>query len=96
MYCAATDIDTLNRVLAFGTKMVKGKIFGIPGILLGLSKLRGIQSVCLLVETTAQDKPDIDGAIAALKIISAMLRIKVDLSSMKLLAPLIKEEVVST
>ncbi|MFH0748954.1 MAG: PAC2 family protein [Candidatus Bathyarchaeota archaeon] len=52
VYCTATDFKTLDKALTYGLSIVQGHIFGISGLLLGLAKIRGMEGLCLLVETT--------------------------------------------
>lgn len=96
VYCAATDLGSLNRALAFGVKKIGGRIFGSTGILLGLSKLRGMRGICLLAETSDPNVPDLDAAKAVLKVVGAMLKVKLDLSNMESLIETIRRNTILT
>jgi uncharacterized protein (TIGR00162 family) len=79
IYCAATDAETLNRVLALGTKIMVGQIFGIAGLLVGLGRLRGLKGFSLLVDTLGTH-PDADATRSALTTLNKFLNFNVDLS----------------
>ena len=79
LYCAATDLATLKDSLDLGTKIMVGHIFGIAGILIGLSKLRGVKGFALLVDTLGM-VPDVNATKQALKALGKYLSLEVDLS----------------
>ena len=79
LYCAASDRDTLQDVLDLGAKIIGGRIFGVAGLLIGLSRLRGLRGFCLLAETPGL-YPDAVAAREVLKAVCRMLHLKVDLS----------------
>jgi hypothetical protein len=82
MFCAATDIDTLNEVLSLGTKMMVGQIFGVAGLLVGLARLKSFRGFALLVETLGT-YPDESAARVVLGSISRFLNISLDLSRIR-------------
>ena len=81
MYSAATDQETLKEALDLGTKVMVGHIFGIAGLLIGLSKLRKKNGFALLVDTLGM-YPDANAARYALTALSKYLSLNVDLSKL--------------
>jgi uncharacterized protein (TIGR00162 family) len=81
LYCTASDKETLKEALDLGAKVMKGHIFGVAGLLVGLSKLRNINGLCLLVETCGL-YPDSDAAREVLKILKTMLNLDVNLKNL--------------
>jgi len=79
LYCAASDAQTLKEALDLGAEVMEGQIFGIAGLLVGLSKLWNMRSFCLLAETPGF-YPDAAAAREVLNAICKMLHLKVDLS----------------
>jgi len=79
LYCAASDRDTLQDAFGLGAKIIGGQIFGVAGLLIGLSTLRGMRGFCLLAETPGL-YPDAVAAREVLKAVCRMLHLKVDLS----------------
>ncbi len=79
LYCAASDEDTLHVALGLGTKVMVGNIFGIAGLLVGLSRLRNMHSFALLVETVGIS-PDSGGTKTALSALNKFLGLSVDLA----------------
>jgi len=78
LYCAASDLQTLHEALSFGAKIIGGHIFGVAGLLVGLSKLRGMRGLCLLSETPGY--PDASAAREVLNVVCKMLQLKIDLA----------------
>mgnify|MGYP002153768770 CR=1 FL=1 len=85
IYCAASDLETLNEVLNLGTKMMVGQIFGVAGLVIGLGKLRGFKGYSLLVETPGT-YPDANAARCALSTLSKHLNLNIDLSRLDVAA----------
>jgi len=81
IYCAGSDSETLNEVLKLGAKIMVGQIFGVAGIMVGLSKLRGIKSFSLLVETLGA-YPDANATRHALTTLNKFLKVNIDLSKL--------------
>jgi uncharacterized protein (TIGR00162 family) len=81
MYSAATDQETLNEALDLGTKVMVGHIFGIAGLLIGLSRLRNMKGFALLVDTLGM-YPDANAARYALTALGKHLNLNVDLSKL--------------
>ncbi len=79
LYCAATDEATLKAVLTLDVKIMVGHIFGIAGLVIGLSKLRNLKAFALLVDTLGM-YPDVAGTKAALNVLNNYLGLNVDLS----------------
>jgi hypothetical protein len=55
LYCAASDETTLQETQGLGTKVMVGHIFGIAGLVVGLSRLRNMNAFALLVDTVGTD-----------------------------------------
>jgi len=81
IYCAASDLETLKEALNLGAKIMVGQIFGVAGIMVGLSKLRGIKSFSLLVETFGA-YPDANATRHALTTLNKFLKVNIDLSKL--------------
>ena len=59
-----------------------GHIFGIAGILVGLSKLRNMKGFALLVDTVGM-VPDANATRVALTALGTYLKLKIDLSQVE-------------
>jgi len=81
IYCAASDPETLNEALSLGTKIMVGQIFGVAGLIVGLSKIRELRGFSLLVETLGT-YPDVNAASLALSALSKYLNLSLDLSKL--------------
>jgi proteasome assembly chaperone (PAC2) family protein len=57
-------------------------IVGASGLLLGLGKIRGVEAVCLMGETSGYFV-DPKGAEAVLRILSTLLKVEVDFSALQ-------------
>jgi uncharacterized protein len=79
LYTAASDEATLKDALALGCKVMVGKIFGMAGLVIGLSRLRNLHAFTLLVDTIGM-YPDVSGTKTALTALSKYLNINADLS----------------
>ena len=80
LYCTASDTETLQEALDLGVKIMKGHIFGVAGLLVGLCKLRTMKGLCLLAETSIY--PDAVATREILKVINTMLHLKVNLEKL--------------
>ncbi|MCW4016641.1 MAG: PAC2 family protein [Candidatus Bathyarchaeota archaeon] len=78
LYCTASDKETLQDALDFGAKIMKGHIFGVAGLLVGLCKLRGIKGLCLLAETCGF-YPDAVATREIMNVLNPMLHLNVNL-----------------
>ena len=81
IYCTASDKKTLQEALDLGIKIMKGHIFGVAGLLIGLSKLRNIKGLGLLAETSGF-YPDAVATREILKVINTMLNLNVNLEKL--------------
>jgi uncharacterized protein (TIGR00162 family) len=79
LYTAASDEATLNEVMSLGTKIMVGHIFGIAGLVVGLSKLRDLKAFALLVDTVGM-VPDANATRVALTALGKLLNLTMDLS----------------
>jgi hypothetical protein len=85
LYCAASDSETLKEARDLGAEIMEGQIFGIAGLLVGLSRLWNMKAFCLLAETLGF-YPDASAAREVLNAICKMLHLKVDLSRLDVAA----------
>jgi len=84
VYAAVTSPDLIPHIKEHGAIAERGgtgNIIGASGILLGLGKLRGIEGVCLMGETSGF-YPDPKSAKAVLTVLINMLGIKVSLAEL--------------
>jgi hypothetical protein len=81
LYFAATDKETVSKLLDIDAEIIKGQIFGAAGLLVGIGKLRGFRGFCLLAETLGA-YPDSIATHEILKVICTLLDLKVNLDSL--------------
>jgi uncharacterized protein (TIGR00162 family) len=82
LYCTASDKETLQEALDLGVKVMKGHIFGVAGLLVGLCKLRkNMRGLCLLAETAGL-YPDAVATREVLKALRRMLHLEISLKSL--------------
>jgi len=79
IHSAASDEPTVQEALSLGTKMMIGHIFGIAGLVVGLSKLRDIKAFALLVDTVGIN-PDANATRVMLTALAKYLDLTLDLS----------------
>jgi uncharacterized protein (TIGR00162 family) len=79
IYCAASDRETLEKILNLGTKIMVGQIFGIAGIMVGLARLRGVKSFSLLVDTLGT-YPDAEATRCTLSVLNKFMDMHIDLA----------------
>ncbi len=82
LYCAASDKETLKDALNLDARVMKGHIFGVAGLLVGLCKLRNMRGLCLLAETPGM-YPDAVASREVLKALRKMLNLKISLKELK-------------
>ena len=80
LYCTASDIKTVKEALDLKIKIMNGHIFGVAGLLVGLSRLRNIKSLCLLAETTGM-YPDAVATKEIMKVLHKILNLKTNLKN---------------
>jgi len=85
IYCTASDKETLQETLELGAKIMKGHIFGVAGLLIGLCKLRNMKGLCLLAETSGL-YPDAEASQEVMKKINTILNLKVNLENVNIAA----------
>jgi uncharacterized protein (TIGR00162 family) len=81
LYCTASDTQTLQDALGLGAKVMKGHIFGVAGLIVGLCKLRNMRGLCLLAETSGL-YPDSVATREVLKALRKMLQLKISLKNL--------------
>jgi uncharacterized protein (TIGR00162 family) len=90
VYCTTTTSALLEESKAHGAQLLdNGVIGGENGIITGLAKKRNVEGACLLAETHGYQTPtgeyviDPRAAKAALKVLTSMLNLKVDMEPME-------------
>ncbi len=81
LYCAASDPETLKHAQNLGAETIEGQIFGIAGLLIGLSRLWNIHSFCLLAETPGT-YPDTKAAREVLTAINKILHTQANMTQL--------------
>ncbi|MDG6222417.1 MAG: PAC2 family protein [Candidatus Bathyarchaeota archaeon] len=81
IYCTASDKETLQEVLDLGAKIMKGHIFGVAGLLVGLCKLRNFKGLSLLAETPGL-YADAVATREVLKMLNTLLNLKVNVDDL--------------
>lgn len=86
---ATTSNELVKEMKSFGITFPKGEpgsgIVGASGLLLGLGKLMGIDSVCLMGETSGYFA-DPKAATAVLEVLTRILKVKVDFKELEIKA----------
>ena len=80
LYCTASDLQTLQTALDVNIKIMKGHIFGVAGLLVGLCKLRNMTGLCLLAETSGL-YPDAVATREIMKALRKLLNLKINLKN---------------
>jgi uncharacterized protein (TIGR00162 family) len=90
VYCTTTSLALLEEAKANGAQLLDhGVIGGENGIITGLAKKKNVEGACLLAETHGYQTPtgeyviDPRAAKAALKVLTSMLNLKVDMEPME-------------
>lgn len=83
IYCTASNKETLKDALDLGAKIMKGHIFGVAGLLVGLCKFRNVNGLCLLAETPGL-YPDAKATREILKMINEMFYLNVNLENLNI------------
>jgi uncharacterized protein (TIGR00162 family) len=90
VYCTTTTLALLEEAKAHGAQLLNnGVIGGENGIITGLAKKKNVEGACLLAETHGYQTPtgeyvlDPRAAKAALKVLTSMLNLKVDMEPME-------------
>ncbi|MBS7655387.1 PAC2 family protein [Candidatus Bathyarchaeota archaeon] len=78
IYCTATNKEILMKASNLGAKILYGKVFGAAGVLPGLAKLKGLNGLCILVDSLGV-YPDASAAQAALKFLSSYLNFPISI-----------------
>lgn len=82
LYFAATDKKIASELLEIGAKIIKGQIFGVAGLLVGIGRLRGFRGFCLLAETLGL-YPDKTATHEVLNVVCGMLNLRVNHDSLE-------------
>jgi len=81
IHCTASDKQALQDALKLDTVIMKGHIFGVAGLLVGLCKLRDMKGLALLVETPGM-YPDAGATKEILKALNKILNLKIDVKDL--------------
>ena len=94
VYAVVSHPQLLDEIKRFGIEAMPGEgtIRGLNGLLIGYSRLKDVESACLLGETYLVDSMDVLAALAVTKKVSQMLDLDVDLSEMEEIARKVSEE----
>jgi len=82
LYYAASGSEAARIAADLGADVLKGQIYGVAGLLVGLAALRGIEGFCLLAETTG-DHLDVAAAREVLSAIRGILGLNIDLEELR-------------
>jgi len=86
VYGAATSVELVEEMKKIGATFSKtdpsGGIVGASGLLLGLGKMRGIDAICLMGETSGYFV-DPKSAEAVLKVLTKALNIEIDFAELE-------------
>jgi len=81
LYCTASNKDTLQEALDLNIKIMKGHIFGVAGLLVGLCKLRNIKGLSLLAETPGL-YADAMATREVLKVLNVLLNLNINVDNL--------------
>jgi len=77
VFCAASDKEILDTAKSLGAGVMRGQIYGVAGLLIGLARLRKIKGLCVLSETSGLFA-DVAAARSALKFTCNFLGLNID------------------
>ncbi len=77
VYCTATNINHVKGFEKQGVEVIRGRVYGAAGVLMGLGKLKGIEGCCLLAETPGT-YPDAQAARVVLDVMCRFLHLNVN------------------
>ena len=89
VFCTASDFAVLEHALRLGVEPIRGEVYGMAGLLIGLARLKGMQGLCLLAETTGFH-PDALAAKAVLERFAELYGLRFDFSDLDEVAENIK------
>jgi len=81
LYFAATDKETSSELLERGVEIIRGQIFGVAGLLVGIGRLRGFRGFCLLAETLGLYADSV-ATHEVLNVLCSMLDLRVNLDNL--------------
>ena len=81
VFCIASDFEVMDKVLLHGVSPLQGEVYGMAGLLVGLTRLREMHGLCLLAETLGI-YPVPSAARAVLEKLSAIYGFQLDLSDL--------------
>lgn len=81
VYATATHKELLKELESYGVQLMKeGSITGMNGLLIGMARIKDMEGICLLGETSGYII-DAKASQAVLEVISKMLKLEIDMSS---------------
>lgn len=81
VFCVASGFEQMEKVLPKGVNPLQGEVYGMAGLLVGLSRLKGMHGICLLSETLGIF-PDPSAAKAVLEKLSSIYGFHLDISDL--------------
>jgi uncharacterized protein (TIGR00162 family) len=81
LYFAAADKKTVSELVEVGAEIIKGQIFGVAGLLVGIGGLRGFRGFCLLAETLGL-YPDSVATREVLNVVCKMLNLEISFNTL--------------
>ncbi len=94
VFATSYDERLFEELEPLGVKRLQeGYVTGGAGVLVGLAKVRGIPSVCILA-TTGGSLPDPDSSIRVLRVLESWLQIKVDYHKLEEIRDAIKRSTI--
>lgn len=81
VFYIVSDFEIMDKVIFKGVNPFQGEVYGMAGLLVGLSRLKEIHGVCLLAETLGT-YPDSSAAKAVLEKLSEIYGINLDVSDL--------------
>lgn len=82
LYFATSNHETVETATNLGAEILRGQIYGVAGLLVGLAELRNMNGLCLLAET-AGTSVDVEAARAVLCAVSDIMRIEINCEDLR-------------
>ncbi|MEM2849225.1 MAG: PAC2 family protein [Candidatus Bathyarchaeia archaeon] len=92
VYYATNHLEYASTFEKMGLKELSGRVYGMAGVLIGLAKLRGMRSICLLGEVKSGEIGR-DATREILKVLSVFLNLHIDLTGLEKCLDHVREEV---
>jgi hypothetical protein len=92
IFVAASDEETARPALEQGAKIFEGKIYGVAGLIVGISRLEGLRALCLMGETHAR-RHDVEAARTVLQVLSKILGLKLTMVGLEKTAAEVRKSI---